>query len=255
MRQKKVSSSEKQDTSSWSDLYPRLIFLLCMEHPLTPSFAKTRLGETGLYFCEEEMDIDEECNIVNMVLENLRLKGILYRNPDGSYELNRCVEHFFRQTISDALAAKSSGNRVEQLIRAEARNFISRARSVREAFEKEVHKELAPEYHDLSSRRARDIVMSLWDAIDHKRIYNSLHCIFDMLPIGIIDFGISKEEISLEERFFAMSDEQVCDFMIEQIRTSFEKHRRSCEYKFRENRRDSMPEIMETFRKFLEESS
>jgi len=255
MMQKKVYPNEKQDSSSWSDLYPRLIFLLCMEHPLTPSFAKTRLGETGLYFCEEKMDVDEECNIVNMALENLRLKGILYRNPDGSYELNRCVEHFFRQTISDALASKSSGNRVEQLIRTEARNFISRARSVREAFEKEVHKELAPEYHDLSSRRARDIVMSLWDEIDHKRIYNSLHCIFDMLPIGIIDFGISKEEISLEERFFAMSDEQVCDFMIEQIRTSFEKHRRACEYKFRENRRDSMPEIMANFRRFLEASS
>lgn len=244
------SSTKKEETvSEFSEILPKMIFLFCMEHPLSPELAEERLGETGLFHFDEKEGKDVPD--IKGLLEDLRIKGILYKNPDSTYELARCVENNFRSEISEALGSGARDTKVSILIKREARNFISRAKSVRESFEKDVFNGLIPEYHDLTSSRARSIVQSLWDEIDHRRIYNSLHSIFDMLPVGIIDFGIAKDEIALEERFFRMTDDQMCDHMLELIAESFEKHRKVCECKFRRNRAEEMPVLIDKFRKFL----
>lgn len=231
---------------------PRLLFLFCMEHPLTPQIALKRLRETGL--CAEDKGEHETAGLeecMKEILEHLRSRGILYRHPDGSFELIQEVEYKLRNEISRALTEKRSGDHVADLLREEAHNFIERARSIRKEFEAKVFEALEPEYHDLDSQRAREIVLQLWDDVDHKRIYSSLHSIFDMLPLGIIDFGIKKEEIALEERFFQMSDDEMCDHMIGWLKDLFAERRETMENQCCRYRKTTLPEIMEDFREFL----
>lgn len=252
MREGKSTIADQGSEFSARVITPRLLFLFCMEHPLTPQIALKRLRETGL--CptdknEKETGHIEKC--ITEILEYLRSKGILYRHPDGSFELIQDVEYKLRNEISRALTEKRSGDHVADLLREEAHNFIERARTIRKEFEAKVFEALEPEYHDLDSQRAREIVLQLWDDVDHKRIYSSLHSIFDMLPLGIIDFGIKKEEIALEERFFQMSDDEMCAHMIDWIKDLFRERRENLELQCCRYRKATLPEIMEDFREFL----
>jgi len=253
MKKEKASVVERDTEISQSEITPRLLFLFCMEHPLKPEIVLKRLYETGL--CPREDKADSKSGLEICVKDRLRdlaSRGILYRHPDGSYELIREVEYKLRNEISRALTEKRSGDHVSDLLREEARNFIDRARSIRKEFEARVFEALEPEYHDLESQRAREIVLQLWDDVDHKRIYNSLHSIFDMLPLGIIDFGISKEEIALEERFFQMSDEEMCNYMIEWIKDLFQERKAHLEQQCCRDRKATLPEIIDQFRSFLQ---
>jgi len=252
MKEDKTAIAGQGSEFSARVMTPRLLFLFCMEHPLSPPVALKRLRETGLcQGCEREHETADLEKCIIEILEYLRAKGILYRHPDGSFELIQEVEYKLRNEISRALTEKRSGDHVADLLREEAHNFIERARSIRKEFEAKVFEALEPEYHDLDSQRAREIVLQLWDDVDHKRIYSSLHSIFDMLPLGIIDFGIKKEEIALEERFFQMSDDEMCDHMIGWLKDLFAERRETMENQCCRYRKTTLPEIMEDFREFL----
>ena len=232
---------------------PRILFLLCMEHPLSNEKIQQRLCETCLCGKEDYSAGQENNNCLKDILENLSCQGILFRNPDDSFELNKDVEVRLRSEISGVLAKGGKDNPAALLLRREASNFLARARQIREDFQKKVYEALRPEFHDLRSQRAREIIQQQWDDVDHKRVYSSLHSIFDMLPMGLIDFGIRKEAIAFEERFFNQTDDEMCNYIIEQIEDAFIQKRRALEQICRGEMDKTLPEIVRDFRSFLEE--
>lgn len=233
-------------------LTPRILFLLCMEHPLDVDKIGKRLGETKL--CKgNTLSAENSALCLKRILENLSSKGILFCNPDGTYEINREVAVKLRNEIANALAGGGRDNPVALLLRREASNFLARARQIREDFQKRVYEALQPEFHNLRSQRAREIIQTMWDDVDHKRIYASLHSIFDMLPLGLLDFGIPKEKIAFEERFFKQTDEEMCAYVIEQLEDLFAEKRQALKKRCQDELDRTIPQIVQDFRAFLEE--
>lgn len=232
-------------------LTPRILFLLCMEHPLSCKKIGQRLEETKL--CKGNNLSEDSTRCIRRILENLSSKGILFCNPDGTYEINREVAVKLRNEIANALAGGDRDNPVALLLRREASNFLARARQIREEFQKRVYEALKPEFHNLRSQRAREIIQQLWDDVDHKRVYASLHSIFDMLPMGLLDFGIPKEKIAFEERFFKQNDEEMCTYVVEQLEDLFAEKRQALKKRCQDELNRTIPQIVQDFRKFLEE--
>lgn len=250
-----LSSGSADPAISTQNITPRILFLLCMEHPLTIEKVQQRLLETCLCTIKHDSDSHEVLDSLREIMNSLCSSGVLFRNPDDSFELNREVEVKLRNEIANALARGSRNNPAAMLLRREASNFLSRAGNIREDFQKRVYEALRPEFHDLRSQRAKEIILQIWDDVDHKRVYSSLHSIFDMLPMGLVDFGIPKEKVAFEERFFNKNDEEMAEYVIEQIEDIFARKRHDLEKQCRKEMDKTVPEIVKEFRTFLEDGT